>query len=212
MQPSTRVLPEQTDLRPDENWLLGVHQVAGHAWRRGCEVIYNSDLALDITHPDQDTRKAVVVTATYRGRWSLINVLAACSEATGHRPYVVDPTKIRLQNPAGIDELWIAKLIAADGIPPYRRPPRNHWWTPCMARVMEIRDGALPRTSHQIYDFRRCVRTLNDVGLLTTKFGRNGGLYSASHSWLPRAYLPAKPEPTPEIDQEDEWALRGIAL
>jgi hypothetical protein len=133
------------------------------------------------------------VTATCRGRWSLINVLAACSEATGHRPYVVDPTKIRLQNPAGIDELWITKLMAADGIPPYRRPLRTHRWTPCMGRVMEIRDGALPRTSHQSYNFRRCVRTLNDVGLLTTKFGRNGGLYSASHSWLPRAYLPARP-------------------
>jgi hypothetical protein len=144
MQPSTRVLPKQTDLRPDENWLLGVHQVAGHAWRRGCEVIYSSDLALDITHPEQDTRKAVVATATCRGRWSLIDVLAACSEATGHRPYVVDPTKIRLQNPAGIDELRIAKLMAADGILPYRRPPHNHRWTPCMARVMEIRDGALP--------------------------------------------------------------------
>lgn len=213
MQPGTLVMRTE-DLRPDENWLLDMHQVAGHAWRRGCDVVYRSEFALDITYPDRQidgTRKTVVVTVSDSGLWSLTDVLAACREATGYPHYVIDPTKIRLRNPNGIDELRIARIMAADGIRPYRMLARRRRgdWTMCMARVMEIRDGVVSRASHHIYDFRRCVRALNDMGLLMTRFGRNGGLCTASHCWLPPAYLPTA---APAIEIVDECALREIAL
>jgi hypothetical protein len=242
------VLPVE-DLIPDENDLLTVRQVAGIAERRACTAIYKSEIAIEIVGPDFRTvgdRRTTVVTATDLARWPLINVLAACREAVGQPHYRI-PVGARIRNPGGLDELKVARIIAADGIRPYLARPSQHMvteqrdgvmrpidprlraiaiaiaappgmnravageWTWLMLKLM-----AIPNHQHiaakTTYQFRRCVGLLNDVGLLETQLGKKGGMGAATHTWTPAAYLPASPQPALEIDYEDEWALRGIAL
>ena len=81
-------------------------------------------------------------------------------------------------------------------------------WTWVMFRVMSIKDGVVPRTSNSNYDFNRCLCTLQDTGLLTTALGKRA---TASHHWLPLAYLPARSESAPVLDYEDNLAVDEIA-
>jgi hypothetical protein len=237
------VVRPATDMVPDQNNLLTVHQVAGLACRRACRTIYKSDLALYILGPKMQTDRrrtqGVVVGATDVGRWSVIGVLAACCEVVGRPTYRI-PVGARIRNPGGLDELKIARIIAADGVRPYLARPsrkRNGVVRPIELRlraqavgVPEDMDRAtagertwlmlklmvIPYHSQiaakTTYNFRRCVRLLNEVGLLETQPGKKGGLGTATHTWMPSAYLATPSERAPEIDQGDECALREIAL
>jgi hypothetical protein len=237
------VVRPATDMVPDQNNLLTVHQVAGLACRRACRAIYKNDFALYILGPkmqtDRKRTQGVVVTATDFGRWSLIGVLAACCEAVGQPTYRIR-AGARIRNPGGLDELKIARIIAADGVRPYLARPsrkRNGVVRPVDPRLRAQAVGvpedmdratagertwlmlklmAIPHHSQiaakTTYNFRRCIGLLNEVGLLETQPGEKGGIGTATHTWMPSAYLPTPPERAPEIDQGDEWALRGIAL
>jgi hypothetical protein len=143
LRPGMTVLSVE-DLRPDENGLLIVQQVAGIAWRRACTAVYRSEIAVEIVGPEfriVGDRKTAVVTAADLGRWSLISVLAACREATGQPSYRIPPTA-KIRNPGGLDELKIARIIAADGVRPYLARPsqyltnnRNHLMRPIDPRL-----------------------------------------------------------------------------
>jgi hypothetical protein len=61
-----------------------------------------------------------------------------------------------------------------------------------MLKVMAIGTVLKPTHAERTYDFLRCMRALEDAGLMQIERGPRGGLATATYAWLPPAYLPKR--------------------
>jgi hypothetical protein len=64
--------------------------------------------------------------ATDRGLWSPVNIFRACREAPGQPHYEIAYAKAKIKNPGGLDEIWIAEIIGADGVRRYLSRPGQY--------------------------------------------------------------------------------------
>jgi hypothetical protein len=187
--------------------VVGVVEIAG---RRQCTVTICSDLLLTIT-----AKAPIPVVALAPGRWEPISILAACTRAQGRKAFEVDESTAMPENEGGLDEIRIARVVAADGLRPYLARPggyeiddeRAEPGMPTLAFLSLITgDG------REYYVTRRALRALEDAGLVTIEFSPQGGMKDAEITWTERAYFP-RPTPHPiALEEEDDRALECMAL
>ena len=212
---------------PDADWLFDYSAVTDIAYRRGCAARKLSDLAIEVTGPQNHVApKSVTLTAIQPGKWHPVPILKACSEANGRESFAVDMATAKPSNLGGLDEIRIARIVAADGIRPnlvrkswyWKKNERPHdilvrratagEQTWALKMILQSADDVDLRWRTASYDWRRGARTLSDVGLLDVILGPRGGLVTAICTWTPLAYLPAPaPRKDTELNSDDDYAL-----
>jgi hypothetical protein len=171
---------------PDADGFFDFSGVIEIACGRGCIVGKTSDFAANVwKSPAQadPKNKGATLTAIAPGQWEPAAILRACSAASGRKTPTVDRSA-RPTNPGGLDELKIATIVAADGLRPYLHKSGGPTWA-----FRAVLLSASPDQVNTSYDWRRAVRALEDVGLLSIKLGPRGGFTTAALTWTPRAYI-----------------------
>ncbi|WP_271602753.1 hypothetical protein [Bradyrhizobium sp. CCBAU 45384] len=128
--------------QPDADGLFDANGVDVICGRRQCYFEGGSDLFGTVQF--KETR--VPLTAIAPGKWDPVAVLAACTRAHGSRTYEVDYATAKPENPGGLDEIKIARVVGADGTRPYLSKPGRYFeaaygvWAP-VYRPLEIEQG-----------------------------------------------------------------------
>jgi hypothetical protein len=218
---------------PDGVGLFDAGGVAIICGRRQCQFEPASELFGEVRF--KETK--IGLTALAPGRWDPVAVLSACTRAHGNRPFDVDYDKVSPQNPDGLDEIRIARVVGADGVRPYRSKRGRHgvleedgelrmltspergfdvprakagYPTWAFRHVMGAIEDYHHRGKMSDFNARRAVRALEDAGLMHIELGPRGGLAAAKFTWLPRAYLPV-PEPRQTVfEEDDEMAMEAM--
>ncbi len=128
---------------PDRDGLFDAAGVVWIAGRRHCTVTVQSELVLTVV-----AKAAIQLVAIAPGRWDPVATLTACTKAHRRESFEVDIETARIENRGGIDELKIARVVAADGLRPYlsrsglyRRCDRNVQMPLNRECMRLIRDG-----------------------------------------------------------------------
>jgi hypothetical protein len=100
-----------------------------------------------------------------------VAILKACSKVHGNQTYDVDESTAKPTNPNGLDEIRIARIVAADGMRPYLTRPSKYFsahapdeggyhYTPNLNRRNNP-DGEAPRhgPGHPTWDFFQIMST-----------------------------------------------------
>jgi hypothetical protein len=199
--------------KPDETGLFDADNVTIMCGRRQCRFEPASELFGDVRF--KETK--IGLTALSPGRWDPVAVLSACTRAHGNLPFDVDYDKVAPQNPGGLDEIRIARVVGAEGIRPYLSRKSRHLeidgltvppGKPTWAFQSLLFDTRGPRTSD--YRVRRALRALEDAGLMHIRLGPMGGLATAKVTWSPRAYLPEPTQRPTVFADEDEMVMEAM--
>jgi hypothetical protein len=105
----------RTLFRPDANGHFNRENVTAVCARKNCTVEFASEYVAFVRH----AKGQHVLTAIDPDKWVPIAVLEARSNALQRPVFKVDYLQARPKNPNGLDELKIARVLAADGIKPY---------------------------------------------------------------------------------------------
>jgi hypothetical protein len=176
----------------------------------------------------------VIVTAVDAGLWDPIDIIAACRTATGETTLKVFPWR-HTENLIGLNELRIARILAAAGTKPYSKSAQHMWDRRLREKVVLPPGSATdifqtiihaykgrPRPSrwHQNQTdrtgmwhtkFFKSLLLLEFLGLIAIQRGPKGGMETCRISWLPLAYLQTC-TPVPEtLHDDDEHAIACLA-
>lgn len=193
----------------------GVIEICG---RRQCNAEFSGEFAATV----QFTETKVPLTAIAPGRWDAVSILSACTKAHRSRVVLVKAHKVRPKNPGGLDELKIARIVAADGVVPYRSrglvhagikaaDPTYAFENILAVRQILIDEVVAEHRNTSNYSVRRGLRALEDVGLVKIKLGPRGGMATATFSWTTLAYLPKTAPHQVATNHDDDLALEALA-
>lgn len=217
---------------PDRDGLFDAAGVRMICERRQCRPKFKGALAAVVRGP----RGKAMATATAPGRWDPVDILRACTLARGFRPAEIDLETAQIENRNRLDELRIARVVAAIGHQPYLTRKGNFThnkdWFPvetvcgmpgfiafASARgrptlvfkrvfLSVQRDAFTPPVRiDKRSETRDILRALEDLALIdVTRRPRHPGGIT-SINWTERAYLP----PSTRLVPDDLAAVEDLA-
>lgn len=107
---------------PDQDGFFDAAGVVEICGRRQCIAEFSGEVAAIV----QFKEKKIPLTAIAPGRWDPVSILSACTRARGSHAFLVNSGTARPMNQGGLDELKIARVVAADGLKPYLTKPGQH--------------------------------------------------------------------------------------
>jgi hypothetical protein len=117
-----RVRAKNKPPEPDSDGFFDAAGATEICGRRQCTVAFASEFVATVTHKT----KQVPLTAIAPGKWDPVSILKACSAACGRESFDADESTAKPTNPKGLDDIRIARVVAADGLRPYLSKRRKH--------------------------------------------------------------------------------------
>jgi hypothetical protein len=223
--------------KPNGNGLFDLKNTALIARRLQCKIeTPTNDYILTVVGGANSKRNSkATVTAVDAGLWDPVDIIAACRIATGST--TLKASAWLTENPGGLDELRIAKILGAAGAKTYWKNASEKWdhklretvivpagtATDTFKTIIHTVNGRPRRVPFPMQQldkygpirhtkFFDSLQLLEFLGLLKIQRRPRGGTEMARISWLPLAYPQARtPAPVEILHDDDEHALDCLA-